>query len=126
MYRAVILGKEIIISNKEYEILVEKWDVKNLKESKDNRSCFVYEIKGTCPFCAKYMVHCVKCPFGVFSIRTVYGCTDLLDYLFGKDSPYMSPKSCQWHDKSKAMRCVKTISIGLKLFRKMRGISIDV
>jgi len=69
-------GKKIILTEKDYEILMRRFDIRNfeLKET------FYYINKVACPLCNKYLMnrHCRGCTFNKFYKSGRPGCTKIM------------------------------------------------
>lgn len=57
-------GKEIVLNQDEYKILLERFDLSNFVKEENSRY-FVNSI--TCPLCKKYLDNnCRECPFNIY------------------------------------------------------------
>ncbi len=74
MYVGKVLGKEIKLSNQDYQSLKKKWHPEGVKAS-----CEEWMVFGKCTLCEKY---CKNCPIGTLYNPSYYGCYHLLRELF--------------------------------------------
>jgi hypothetical protein len=115
MYKTVILGKELVISNKAYEALVRKWRVGNITDN---------VINGDCSYCGKYLkiMKCnPKCPYEKFQTKIHSGCKVILLQLTKDNFPFSFRISYAiWDTKEKAIACVSAVEEELKKFEKVK------
>jgi hypothetical protein len=116
MYKTVILGKELVISNKAYEALVRKWRVGNIRNN------FNWIISGICDYCFKFNGYgkiCKGCPFEKHSGK--HGCQSLLKKIARNNYPkHFYRHGAAWTTKEQAIACVSAVEEELRKFKKVK------
>jgi len=115
MIKGEILGKKFCLSERDYEILLRRFDEKNAVYVNANR----YEILIPCPLCQRFE-DCKGCTFGKFATSKEVGCIIVIRSVLGfEELIYVCVYKIWWgksQDKKaqKALRKVRDALLSLK------------
>ena len=115
----------VVLTEKQYNEILTRFDEKQLKKVKSHREGSIYK---SCPLCDEYIMNACKfCPFDVFG---KFGCINILrelypdqnaGFIFGRH--FVNINSA---NEYKIFKSVKNIFINAKRFSRMRDIEKDI
>ena len=119
MYIAKIFKKEVKLSDKDFKLILKKYDIVNAVLNL-NLWPGKWEIRVHCPLCVKFG-NCEFCPFGVFSTKkNVCGCYNLVYKLLGKHQEIHEPTTFV-NSIENAINIEKIHRFLLKKFKKVES-----